>query len=413
MNSNSGDGAITVLAVGDVFLDRPEPAAAFDNVRDVLAAGDVVIANFEGVYADEWERAPSAIGPVVAPTGPPQLIVEAGFNVITLANNHSVDAGHSGLLGTRDAFREAGAVTAGAGENIGEARQPAIVETGGRTVAVLAYSSNFPHGYEARGEVAGLAPLRAHNIYTPWEPGGWDPGARPRVTTTPHVPDHMALAEDVAGAAERADVVIVTVHWGDFSRPFVLTDHERRAARAAIDAGAHAVLGHHHHVLRAVDEHAGRPIFYGLGHFAFDLPNLEQRSMAEGILAEAADPDWLRGILRRFGDFRLGSREGYPLLPFHPDARMTAISVLRFHDDGRIDTGLVPCILGPDNCPRPVEPGSEECGQVVDYLNRCCAEEFLQASFADEGMTVGPAAALTVAIGEQAAAGAESVAEPA
>jgi hypothetical protein len=49
----------------------------------------------------------------------------------------------------------------------------------------------------------------------------------------------------------------------------------------------------------------------------------------------------------------------------------------------------------------------------VDYLNRCCAEEFLHASFDDHGMTVGPAAALTVTIDEQAAAGAESVAEPA
>ena len=94
---------------------------------------------------------------------------------------------------------------------------------------------------------------------------------------------------------------------------------------------------------------------------------------------------------------------------------MTAIAVLRFRDDGQVETGLVPCILGPDNCPRPVEPGSEECRQVVDYLNRCCAEEFLQATFNDEGMTVGPAAALTVTIGEQAAAdaGVESVAETA
>src|SRR6059036_3861821 len=74
VNSSAGDGAITVLAVGDVFLDRPEPAAAFDAVRDVLAAGDVVIGNCEGAYADEWERAPSSIGPVVSGTGPPRTI---------------------------------------------------------------------------------------------------------------------------------------------------------------------------------------------------------------------------------------------------------------------------------------------------------------------------------------------------
>ncbi|HEX8075847.1 MAG TPA: hypothetical protein VF545_12810, partial [Thermoleophilaceae bacterium] len=68
--------------------------------------------------------------------------------------------------------------------------------------------------------------------------------------------------------------------------------------------------------------------------------------------------------------------------------------------DAPVETGIVPCIIDPDNCPRPVDPGSPEGQQVVDYLNRCCGEEFLQASFESRGMTVGPAAALTVTLGE-------------
>ena len=407
------DGAVTLLAVGDVFLDRPEPAGAFEAVREVFAAGDVVVGNCEGAYAESWERAPSAAAPLVGTLEALDVVAGGGFDVMALANNHYVDGGHPAARGTREALRAAGVATAGAGENLDDARRPAVLEAGGRTVAVLSYASVFPHGYEARPGAPGLAPLRAHNLYTPWEANDWNPGIQPRVTTVPHKPDHAAFEEDIRKAKESADIVVVNVHWGDFTRPFVLTDHERRAARLAIDAGADAVLGHHHHLLRAVETYRGKPIFYGLSHFAFDAVNVEQRIMEEGILLEAVDPDWIRNILRRFGEYRMTTREDSPLLPFHPDSRMTGIAAIRFGADGDVELGFVPCILGADNVPTPVDSDSEDGARVGEYLTRCCAEEMIQTTLEPGGMTVGPVSAFAVRAaeeGQEAAAAAAAAA---
>lgn len=367
---------MTLLAVGDVFVDRPRPGEAFGHVGGLFAQADALFGNCEGVYAQPWERAPSSGVPVIADPAHVTALAEAGFSVMSLANNHSVDGGFAALLRTRDALRDAGLQTAGAGEDAQTARAPAVVRTAGGSVAVLAYASVFPHGYEARGAVPGLAPLRAHTLYTPWETNEWNPGLLPKVTTVPHEGDVAALCADIARARELADVVVVSVHWGDFTRPYVLTDHERRTARTAIDAGADAVLGHHHHLLRGVELHRGRPILYGLGHFAFDLPDFDRRLAREGYLVDD-DPAAERALARRFGDYRLRDRDGYPLLPFHPDARLTVIAVLRRGPEGRLDAGMVPCVLGADNSPRPVDVASPDGERVLAYLERCCREEDL------------------------------------
>lgn len=385
MNTTSNGTGLTLMAVGDVFLDRPSSATAFDEVREIFGAGDVVFGNLEGAYARDWERAPSAGSPVVADPDHVPAFSGAGFTVMSLANNHILDGGHSAMLSTRDALQASGVATAGAGENLADARSPALLRRPGGTVAVLAYASVMPHGYEARAGTPGLAPLRAHTLYTPWEVNEWNPGLLPRVTTVTHEGDLAGLREDIARAKDRADVVVTSFHWGDFTRPYVLTDHERRVARAAVDAGSDVVLGHHHHLLRGIELYRGKPIFYGLGHFAFDLPNLAERLAADGYLS-ASDPAEARELGRRFGEYRIAPREGFPLLPFHPEARMTAIAVVRFADRNASEVGVVPCVLGPDNRPRPVDGDSGPGAEVVAYLRRCCEEEDLPVSIETGGV---------------------------
>jgi poly-gamma-glutamate capsule biosynthesis protein CapA/YwtB (metallophosphatase superfamily) len=377
---------LTITAVGDVFLDRAEPETAFHLVRDVFTQADVAFANLEGGYADEWERAPSAGVPLVASPRFVDHVAASRLNVVSLANNHSVDGGYRTLLGTRRMLQDRGLATAGAGEHEADAHEPAVLSTERGTVAVLAYAAVFPHGYEARPGWPGLAPLRGYTQYTPWEENEWNPGLVPRVTTTPHQGDLAALTTDVAAARQRADVVLVSVHWGDFTRPFVLTDHERQMARAAVDAGADAVLGHHHHLLRGVEFYRGRPIFYGLGHFVFDLPDFERRLTRDAYLGRG-DAATVRAGKRRFGDHRIGPREGYPLLPFHPDARLTGIAVLR-HDGTALRPGFVPCVIGPDNRPRPATDRAE-FASVVDYLRRCCAAEDLPTELVEDKTETG------------------------
>ena len=201
----------------------------------------------------------------------------------------------------------------------------------------------------------------------------------------PHRADAEALAADAATAREEADFVVVSVHWGDFTRPYVVTDHERWAGRAAIDAGADLVVGHHQHLLRGMEFHRGKPILYGLGHFAFDLPNLNERLAREGYLGQTTTTEKL-AAQRRFGDYALAEREGYPLLPFHEDSRMTVLAVIRFDPGAEPAVGLLPCLIEPDGRPRPVREG-ERRAEVLEYLRYCCEVEHLPVRLADDPET--------------------------
>src|SRR5258707_8582979 len=121
------------------------------------------------------------------------------------------------------------------------------------------------------------------------------------------------MVRDIENVKQRAVVVLTSLHWGDAVRPSVLTDHERTVAHAAIEAGADAVVGPHHHVLRGVEIHRGKPIFYGLGNFVWDAP--------EGW-ADTFSPAFKENM-RLYGKYGLRARPGFPRLPFHPDGRMT------------------------------------------------------------------------------------------
>jgi poly-gamma-glutamate capsule biosynthesis protein CapA/YwtB (metallophosphatase superfamily) len=257
--------------VGDVLVNRPDPLKVFADVRGVLAAPDVLFGNLEGTYTDDPHPVPGVIGGSGAPAKYLDVFPEAGFDVMSLANNHILDVGYDAMLENRSRLRDGGVQTCGAGRDLAEAREPAVVEAGGLRIAFLAYASVFPVGYEARQTMPGLAPVRAHTIWRDPYPSINVPGKLPLVSTIPDEGDLARLAEDISSARARADVVVTSFHWGDYSRPFHLTDHETRTARYAIDSGADLVVGHHHHALRGFEWYRGKPIMYGLGHFVFDL----------------------------------------------------------------------------------------------------------------------------------------------
>lgn len=230
--------------VGDVFIDRDDPIDVFRHVRDVMATPDMLFGNLEGVYTDHPEPVPSAISPLSAARHNLTAYAPAGFDVMSMANNHAVDVGYRALLETRDQLRGDGIATCGAGVDIADARTPALLEKGGVRVAVLAYSSTFPIGYEARKGRPGLAPMRAYNFWREPYPNH-APGRIPMITTVPDEADVADFRADIAGARKSAEIVIASFHWGDHTRAFHLTDHEKRTARLAIDEGADIVVGHH------------------------------------------------------------------------------------------------------------------------------------------------------------------------
>jgi hypothetical protein len=361
---------------GDVLLDREDPGSALAPLAQALAEPDVLFGNCETAFTSAPHAAPTS--PLVLAPHPRNAEALAPFDVMSLANNHIVDCGHEALLETVERVRAVGVLPIGAGRDLAAARAPAILERDGVRVAYVAYASVFPYGYEARAGVPGLAPLRSHNHYLERHPNYVESGVPGRLVSVPDAEDHARLADDLAAAREGADVVVASFHWGDYRRPFVLTDHERRTARFAIEHGADVVVGHHHHTLRGIDWHRGRPVFYGLGHLVCDVRGGD------------AYPD--RPAPGEEGDqYAFARRDRWPLLPMHPDARLTMLGWVELARDGTpAAAGFLPCDLTADGVVHPRDPEEPQGRAVVDYVRAACETQGLGVALAvDRGRRLG------------------------
>lgn len=373
MNTES-TGSGRLLLVGDVLIDRPEPRSAFRHIRGLLHAGDLLFGNCEAVYTANPVLPPHVGAAVIADPANVSGLADAGFTMMSCANNHIGDGGHAAMFETARHLRAVGIAPAGIGRNLDEARAPAVVQISGIRVALLALASVFPYGYEARPAWPGLAPLRAYNLYQDADPYNWVPGALPHVRTFTDEQDLAALEASIGAARESADVVLVSCHWGDWTRPAHLTDHEVRAAHLAIDFGADIVAGHHHHTLRAIEWYKNRPIFYGLGHLVFDLQRIIE-SIPKELLDEPSSG-------RAAESYGLTIQPGWPQLPMHPDARMTMVAWVDFVSGAIVQVGVVPCVLNELGEVIPVPPSSAEGQRVLDYLRWTCADQGLPTTFA-------------------------------
>ena len=242
---------IVINAAGDIMLagrwvpllrqkgyDHP-----FKSVKKVLATGSINFANLESPisaggreYSEKKFRFRAE--PAVA-----KALRNAGFNLVTLANNHSMDFGAEALAETLQHLSDNGIASIGAGENLSEARKMALYSIKGKKIAFLAFSLTQPAEFFARQDRPGTAP-------------GYE----------------KLVTADVAGARGQADYVIVSFHWGKESSETV-QQYQRTAAHRAIEAGADVIIGHHPHVLQGVERYRNGIIFYSLGNFAFASNN--------------------------------------------------------------------------------------------------------------------------------------------
>ncbi len=244
--------AVRFLAVGDILLDRLPGAriaregwkAPFASVKPLVEGADLAFANLECPASYPGVPYPGKPENVTFNADPGALlgIAWAGFDVVSLANNHMNDHGPKAVAETLAALDLIGVARSGAGTDLAEARAPAWLEAGGARVAVLSYA-------EAWWSVTGA--------------GEATPGVAHAVT------DHM-VADVGAALADGADYVLVSVHWGE-EHARSPTAFQRSFGQAAIDAGAAAVLGHHPHVLQGVERHGRGVILYSMGNFVFDM----------------------------------------------------------------------------------------------------------------------------------------------
>lgn len=366
---------VLIGMVGDLLIDRESPDEALAEVADLLRAPDVLFGNLEATFTDHPHPAPSVGIPVIPGGKNLDAFARAGFNVLSMANNHCIDGGHAAMLENRQRLRSQGVQTCGAGENLKDARRPAFLDVSGMRLAFLAYASAFPMGYEARSNVPGLVPLRAYDLWRPALENYHVPGTPPTILTVPDARDLAGVADDIAQAKRHADLVFTSFHWGDFLRPYHLTDHETRTARWCIEQGADMVIGHHHHALRGMEWYRGKPILYGLGHFVFDLRlqiSEEFKTMFDSLSDDAQS-------------FAVFPRPGWPLLPLHPDTRMTLLAYARADRNGVQELGFVPCRLRPDGRVSAVNPASDEGSEVVEYVSRCISSQKLNARITAHG----------------------------
>lgn len=350
----------TFGAVGDVFVNRRDPENAFKYACDVLREIDVVFGNCEGAYTNETGMAPSTGWRVAAAPRNGAGLADAGFDIMACANNHTLDAGHAGLADTLALLQQQNIRTVGAGLDVAEAFAAASVEHNGLSVGFLAYASVYQAGYEARRGVPGLATMRIHSHYyiPDWDPyGRVEPGAPPAVRTIPYPEDIDRLRLAVAEADAKHDLVVVSFHMGQASLPAIMTDYEFALARSAIDFGADVVLAHHHHFLRGVERYRNKPIFYGLGHFVFDLPGLGE-TLTEIELSK----------LKQRGEYAIYPRAGYPLSPFHEDARMTMIALCDYRENELQRVGFVPCLINGENQAVPLRSASADFHRIKAYV---------------------------------------------
>lgn len=278
-----GELPVEVVAVGDIMLGRTVRANAqtLAGVSSWLSSADLTIGNFEGVLA------PTGKDPVVLsqtiPGKPyhlvmgrqiPKLLHEAGFDLLSLANNHGLDLKTAGLEDTLGVLGSTGLEVIGVSPAPG-ADQPAIIrDVNGLKIAFLAFSM----------------------IPTP---------SRPAAGLVPTRYDAEKSAAAVQAVRPQADVVIVNMHWGVEYQTYP-DPAQIRAAKNLYAAGADLIIGHHPHVVQgtavlsgsdlAMTEPFREPGFvaYSLGNFVFD--QFEGETLYGLALRLFLDKEGVRGV---------------------------------------------------------------------------------------------------------------------
>ena len=272
------------------------PLWPFEGILAVLGGADIAFVNLESPLTEGGEPAIKDFvfrGPLAGAQG----LKDAGIDIVSLANNHALDYGLSGLGDTSDALNAAGLPQTGSGENEAAARAPVVLERNGLRIAFLGYVNTPPDSVS--GFVVEDTKATADRPGVAW--------------LSPQV-----IAEDVAKAKGQADLVVVAFQAGtEYSEAPIALQIE--SAHAAIDAGASVVFGHHPHVLQGIETYKGGVIIYSLGNLVFDFDFVDY--MHPGL------PNALTGMLRvELSKDGVVGCEFVPMLVGETDGRPRAVT---------------------------------------------------------------------------------------
>jgi len=241
-----GKSVASLLAAGDIVLslgvheairDRG-PGSVFGPLKSILDACDLRVANLESTLTRR-ETQPGTLGGVLkAPPESVEALSAAGFDAVTVANNHCMDFGREGLLECLCILNAHGIRHCGAGDSPRSARRPALLDAKGIRVGMLGYADDYRPA-SPLDSAAGPAPARDEEIL-----------------------------EDLRAIRPTVNIVVLQLHWGVEFAMYPWLTHRTRARRYA-EAGADLVLCHHAHVPMGLETWNGSVIAYGLGNLVF------------------------------------------------------------------------------------------------------------------------------------------------
>lgn len=251
---------LKTLIVGDIMLGRrvgqaldrlDDPSAPFRPLAERLAAADITVGNLESTLSTSG--APTQGGDSFA--ADPEVLAGlelAGFDVLSVANNHIGDFGARAIGETIAELRGGGFIPVGGGTNLARARRPAIVERTGLRIGFIATDSI--------GETPAATADRpgTNRVNAPPRTGPLDRRALARVSA------------DIRALDARVDLVVVLPHWGT-QYTHAPERSQRTMAKAFADAGADLVVGGHPHWVQGWETIGDTTVIHSLGNFIFDM----------------------------------------------------------------------------------------------------------------------------------------------
>jgi len=252
----------TLLFVGDIMLSRgvanqikkhQDDNWPFLKISSTTQEADFTFGNLEGPISNRGEKQ----GSIYSFRADPEVISGlkfAGFDILSLANNHIFDWGREALEDTVTLLQDSGIETIGAGENYLEANLPAINEINNTKIAFLAYTNLYPKSLEATENSAGISSFELEKAKN-------------------NIQELKTL--------KLADIIIVSFHWGE-EYQIRSNSKQQNIAHSLIDAGADLIVGHHSHTIQELERYNNGWIAYSLGNFVFDQ-NFSKET-AEGLI---------------------------------------------------------------------------------------------------------------------------------
>lgn len=259
-------GSTAVLFTGDVLFANAFKAGydakgisgvVSEELLSELKSADILMVNNEFPFS---ERGTPAAGKQFTFRCEPSYVkglTDMGVDLVSLANNHTLDYGKEALSDTFAALDGAGILYGGAGESVERAQQLQIIEKNGRTFGFLSVSRVIPEaGWKAENSLPGL-----FSCY-----------------------DETRLVELVREGKETCDFLAVYPHWGVEYQAYP-QEYQKTIAKKCIEAGADVIVGSHTHCLQGIEYIDGKPVFYSLGNFIFGQ-NIDRSAVVEVILEE-------------------------------------------------------------------------------------------------------------------------------